>query len=48
MLCYSLSKHARFCEPGVVTVFPTTDDIFNFFVEDLVEDEMGIKVRFNF
>ena len=38
MLCYSLAKHVRFCEPGVVT-FP--DAIFNFFVKELVEDNWG-------
>ena len=35
MLCYGLAKHARFCKPGVV---PFPDDIFNFFIEELVED----------
>ena len=44
ILCYSLAKHARFCEPEVVTFFPTT---FNFFVEELVEDNWGKLLRFS-
>ena len=43
ILCYSLAKHARFCKPGFVT-FP--DAIFNFFVEELVEDNWGKVVGF--
>ena len=35
MLSYSLAKHAKFCEPGVVTF---SRRHFNFFVEELVED----------
>ena len=38
MLCYGFAKHVRFCEPGVVT-FP--DDISNFFVGELVENNCG-------
>ena len=44
MLCYSLAKHARICEPGVVT-FP--DDIFHFFVGELVENNWGKLVGFS-
>ena len=35
MLCYTLAKHARFFEPGIVTF---SRDIFNFFVGELVEN----------
>ena len=38
MLCYSLAKHARFASQGLWT-FP--DDIFNFSVGELVEDNWG-------
>ena len=41
MLCYSLAKHARFCEPGRgCDLFPT---IYNFFVRELVE-KTGVLV----
>ena len=42
MLCYSLAKHARFCEPWFVT-FSLRN---NFFVEELVEDNLGKLVEF--
>ena len=41
MICYSLAKHARFCEPGIRGLWPFPDDIFNFFVGDLVENNWG-------
>ena len=37
-LCYSLAKHARFCEPGTVTL---SQRHFQFFVHKLVEDNWG-------
>ena len=37
-LRYSLAKHARFCEPGIVT-YP--DAIFNILFPDPVEDNWG-------
>ena len=48
MRCYSLAKHAKFCEPGIVTFskkfsisLSKFQNFFNFFVEELVENNSG-------